>query len=887
MMKTRIPFINRGKCQPVKWKAGLLLMGSSLVYCLLAGSELTSEPVGAGTLFKGRTLSAAEGRTAASAASEPIAVRLIPQEPTLWGKGASQRFLLLARYADGMERDVTTQSRFSSSQELIAKVSESGRAVALGDGKTVLSASFGGQVVRTTIRVESAQQDRKFSFARDIGGIFTKNGCNGSNCHSSVKGQGGLKLSANALYPQEDYQWIVEGGTFHVMATDSPGPKIPRIDLKEPEKSLLLLKPTMSLPHGGGQKIAAGSSDYEKILAWIRSGAPYGEESDKESVRIAKLEIFPKRAVLDLREQHQLLVTAYLSNGRKEDITDEVLFASNDPQVAEVSSAGLVTAKKVGETAVIVRAAGQVTSSALGVISKPIANYPSKIPRRNLIDEFVFAKLRQFNIIPSGLSTDAEFLRRICLDVTGSLPPPDRVREFLSDKDSRKRDKLIDILLASPEYVDYWTYRFGEFLRLSTSATQDLGYTQLYGEWIRDSLVQNKPYDQMARERIAAQGFNSPAWHYWTAREITPLPDITTEQVRVFFGRRLGCAQCHNHPYESWSQDQFWGITAFYGRMTQVENVAKMRPPTGLIIDDPGGYSKRDKGKVIHPRTMKEVEPRFLDGTVLPENERADLRMRLAEWMTSPRNPYFAEAIVNRIWECFFGRGLVDPVDDFRTTNPPTHPELLEALTQDFIQHGYDIKYVMRLILQSRTYQLSGDTNETNQDDRTNYSRALPRALEPAVLQDAIAKVTGVEPDFVKSGEKDSTGAAPSGLRAIEMLPEQFPSRFLEVCGRNDRRSMPEEKPGPTLGLGLHMLAGPTYTDRLSQEGSRVDRLLKSGKEDSQIIEEFYLAALSRFPNPQEESALRKEIDGRPSRQRAIESLAWALISSREFAHNH
>ncbi|MSO21781.1 MAG: DUF1553 domain-containing protein [Acidobacteria bacterium] len=886
MMEARIPF-DTGKCQPVRWGIGVLAIGLSLVSCLLLGSEPASSLLAADPLSTGRSLPAVDKQTAEGVASKLVAVRMIPQDPTLWGSGASQRFLVLARYADGMERDVTTQSSFSTSQDLIAKVKDSGRVLALADGKVVLSASFGGQVVRTTVRVACAKQRRNFSFARDIGGIFTKNGCNGSNCHSSVKGQGGFKLSANALYPKEDYQWTIEGGTFHVMATDSPGPKTPRINLKEPEKSLLLLKPTMSLPHGGGQKIAAGSSDYETILNWIRSGAPYGEEGDKENVRIAKLEIFPKRAVLDSRGKHQLLVTAYLSNGRSEDITDEVLFASNNPEVAEVSSEGLVTAKKIGETAVIVRAAGHVISSALGVISKPISNYPPKIPRRNLIDELVFAKLRQFNIIPSGLSTDAEFLRRLCLDVTGSLPPTDRVREFLADKDSRKRDKLIEILLASPEYVDYWTYRFGEFLRLTTTSTQDLGYTQLYGEWIRDSIDQNKPYDQMARERIAAQGFNSPVWYYWTTREITPLPDITTEQVRVFFGRRLGCARCHNHPYESWSQDQFWGMTAFFGRMTQVEDVAKMRKPTGLIIDDPGGYSKRDNGKVIHPRTKKEVEPQFLDGTVLPESERVDLRMRLAEWMTSPRNTYFAEAIVNRIWDCFFGKGIVDPVDDFRTTNPPTHPELLDALAQDLIQQGYDLKHLMRLILQSRTYQLSADSNETNQDDKTNYSRAMPRPLDPAVLQDAIARVTGVEPDFVKSGEKDSTGNAPPGLRAIELLPEQFPSRFLEVCGRNDRRSMPEEKPGPTLGLGLHMLVGPTYTDRLSQEGGRIDRLLKSGKEDSQIIEEFYLAALCRFPTSQEEAALRKAIAGRPSRPRAIESLAWALISSREFAYSH
>ena len=360
------------------------------------------------------------------------------------------------------------------------------------------------------------------------------------------------------------------------------------------------------------------------------------------------------------------------------------------------------------------------------------------------------------------------------------------------------------------------------------------------------------------------------------------------EQVRVFFGRRLDCAQCHNHPYETWSQDQFWGMTAFFGRFTQLGEIEST--PPAVIIDDPAGHGLYGNGeKVIHPRTKEEVPPRFLDGTLLAEKERADLRMKLAGWMIS--HPYFAQAGVNRIWGYFFGRGIVDPVDDFRSTNLPTHPELLEALARDFVEHGYDLKHLMRLIVQSRTYQLSSTPNESNKNDQVNYSRALPRPLDAEVLLDAISQVTGVAEEFFTN---DVSGKIPlpPGTKAVDLRrPGMFPSRFLDMYGRTDRQMVPERRVEASVTQALHMLAGSTYTGKLSKQGGRIDRFLRSGASDRQIIEELSLAAGSRFPTAREqvqlEERIEKMIAQESSRQQALQALLWGLITSLEFAYNH
>ena len=412
-------------------------------------------------------------------------------------------------------------------------------------------------------------------------------------------------------------------------------------------------------------------------------------------------------------------------------------------------------------------------------------------------------------------------------------------------------------------------------------------HARLHEEWIRANLAENKPYDQIARERIAAQGYNSPAWHFWTFRELTRATEVTTEQFRVFWGRRLGCAECHDHPFENWSQDQYWGLAAFFGNMTRIAEVSGMRGPY-FVIDDPAGHGfrKLGRGKLIHPRTKEPVVPTFLDGSVLPENQRRDLRARLADWVTSPENPYFAEAIVNRLWAYFMGRGIVDPVDDFGIENPPTHPELLAALADDFVAHGYDLQHLMRTILQSRTYQLSGEPNETNARDEVNYARALPRLLEPPVLMDVIAQVTGINSELVASGEGDATHGVPASVRAISVLPDDLECTFFDAFNRNDRRGVPEEKPQLTVLRSLHRLVGPTFSGFVGH-GGRLDRLLANGASDDEIIEELYLVAATRHPTDAEREQLQRLISSESSREVGLDSLVWALVNAREFVYNH
>ncbi len=800
-----------------------------------------------------------------------VSLRLIPEDRTLRGAGASQRFVALAKYSDGFERDVTTAGKLSVSDEQIAGISPDHRVTARANGQTILQFKLEGRSAQAPIRVEQAGKQRPFSFSREVGGILTRKGCNGSDCHGGVKGQGGFKLSVNGTQPKEDYKWIVEGGVYQVLSAESAGAKVPRVNLKEPEKSSLLLKPTMLSPHGGGRRFTPTSPDYEALLRWVRQGAPYGEESRQEAAHIEKLDVQPKGAVLDAAGRLQLLVTAHLSDGASEDVTSEAVYSAGNPEVAKVTPEGVAIAGTTGETAVVIRAAGHAVSTQIGVASKPIANYPA-VPARNYIDQHVFAKLRKLNMIPSDLSSDSEFLRRVCLDLAGTIPPPERVREFLASKDPRKRDKLIDALLDSPEFVDYWTFRFSELLRYRQRATQLMKDTQLYGEWIRNSIAQNKPFDQIARERIAAEGFTGPSRYYYELRFLSAPPEIISEQMRVFMGRRLECARCHNHPYEAWSQDQFWGMAAFYGRMTDLRTTVM---DDSVVVDAP-----ELANAVLHPRTKKVVQPAFLDGHLLPKERQPDPRRALAEWVTS--HPYFAQTIVNRSWDWFFGRGFVEPVDDFRSTNPPSHPELMEALAKDLREHHYDLKYLMKLIVSSRTYQLSSVPNETNRGDRTNFSHANPKPLDAAVLLDAVVAVTQVEEDF-----KTGNMAPPKGSRAIELCPDVFSSKFLEAYGQNDRATLPEAKPEPSLAQALHLMTGPAYSDKLGQDGGRADRLARGKLSNKDLIEELYLTALARYPDREETAALEKALRTGPSRLQAISDLIWALISSREFAYRH
>jgi Protein of unknown function (DUF1553)/Protein of unknown function (DUF1549) len=818
----------------------------------------------------------------AGPAAEPVSLKMVPAAVVLDSAGATQQFLAVAAYPDGSERDVTAEAEWRIGKPDLAKLAAPGRLTAAADGEMVLGATFRGVRAQSSVRIAGAQAPRTFSFARDIGAVLTRRGCNDSACHGGVKGRGGFKLSTNVLAPRDDHEWIVKGGVYQVLTTDVSGTRVPRVDVREPEKSLVLMKATAAVPHGGGQRFERDSPDYRTILEWVRSGASYGTEGSAEP-KLTRLEVYPSMIAVPVGSRHGVLVTARFSDGRTEDFSRDVVYSSNDADVASVSPDGIVTAKRRGETAILIRAAGHAAAATVGVVGAPLPNYP-QVPRSSFIDEAVFTKLKRLHIVPSDLADDAEFLRRVCLDLAGTLPPPERLREFLASRDPRKREKVVDALIGSPEFVDYWTFRFSDIFRVSIFANGlTPKWSQSYWEWIRSSIETNRPYDEIARERLSAQGYGPASRHFLPYNQIGPPADVMAEEVRVFFGRRLDCAQCHNHPYENWTQDQFWGMSAFFGRLF------KMGP---VVFDHPANMdlsSKDVDGKIelLHPRTKAPVEPVFLDASRPGMAPESNPRRELARWMTS--HPYFAEAAVNRMWSYFFGRGIVEPVDDFRSTNPPSHPELLEALAHDFREHRYDLRHLMRRIVLSRTYQLSSRPNATNRDDVVNYSRSLPRAFDAEVLLDAVVDVTGVPETFSTAvSEGSSVGQAPAGTRAINLQdPDMYYSRFLELYGRPSRGAIPERSTRPSLGQALHMLAGATYVDRLGSKGSRLKRLLESGATDEAIFEEFYLAALSRRPAREELDELKGILAGRNDREAGLREFVWALVSSREFAENH
>ena len=805
-----------------------------------------------------------------------LSLSLQPRAATLRGRDASQQFLLTGTYSDGWERDLSRQARFSLSDPRAARVDGRGRVVALAEGEVRLTAAFGGRSAGSTITVLASAGSRPPSFALDLEGIFTRRGCNDSHCHGSVKGRGGFKLSSQAGNPREDHRWIARGGTFQIYSRESAGPENPRIRPEKPEESLLLLKPTLQVPHGGGRRLDPSGADYRALLQWIRQGAPYGNGGPE----IVRLEVIPRQIVLERERSRQLVVTAWLSDGSREDFTRRVRYQSTAAEVVEVDEDGLVRAREPGEATVLVQAPRQAARVSLGVVSRILEQFPRE-PPRNFIDEEVRRKLRRLSILPSERSSDQEFLRRVCLDLTGTLPPPRRVREFLASRDPGKRDGLILNLLNSPEYIDYWTFRLADLFRVShEQGGRDK--VKMYWEWIRNSIDRNKPFDQVARERMAGQGYNGPTRHLWGADEIRLPQDVMTEQARVFLGRRLDCAQCHDHPFDSWTQDQFWGLTGFFKNLTYFWT-------TMAAVDDPIGHEEFGAdGRLLHPRTKREVEAIYPDGRPLPVEDRTDPRPRLADWFTSSEELLFEEAVVNRFWSYFFGRGIVEPVDDFRLANPPSHPALLRKLARFFRSNGYDLKGLIRLIVQSNTYQRSGRPNHANRGDRLNYSRALPRNLDAEILLDMICQITGIPEVFEGKDEREYGGRQPAGTRAMNIVhPDLHPSRFLDIYGRPSRTAVPERKGGASLAQALHMLAGPAYTDKLSGKGGRIERLLQSSATDREIVEEFYLAALSRFPTPEETSQLVRIVGTWPSRKQALEDLLWGVIASREFAYNH
>ncbi len=703
-----------------------------------------------------------------------------------------------------------------------------------------------------------------WSFRNHVIPVMTRLGCNSGACHGAAAGKGGFKLTLRGYDPELD---------FNVLTRQSLGRRVNKI---EPAKSLMLLKATMAIGHGGGKRMGTDSLEYKVLSEWIAGGMAAPAESD---ARITRIEVSPKASTLASGAEAQLQVLARFSDGHAEDVTKWVKYSTADPTVATVDDDGKVTMQGSGETAISVWYLSQVSFAR---VANP---YPNKIlpevfarsPRQNFIDELILKKLQTLNIAPSDQATDREFVRRAYLDAMGVLPTPQEAESFLADSSTDKRARLIDSLLAREEFTDYWTNRWADVLLVSSDK---IGSTAMWSfhNWLREGVAANKPWDKLVREIITANGNtleNGAANYYVMHKEVT---DLTENASMAFLGMSITCARCHNHPLEKWTQKQYFQMANLFARVG-LKN--------GVRAGDVQVYSN-PTGEVLHPRLGKPLPPTPLDGEALPFDSPKDRRQHLAEWLTSPSNPYFARAVVNRVWKNFMGRGLVEAVDDMRATNPPSNEELLTALTKDFIAHGFDIKHLIRTVMNSAAYQRSSTANEANKQDERFYSRYIIKRLPAEAVLDAISQVTGVPTEFP---------GYPAGMRAMQLPDARVNSYFLTIFGKPPRFATCEceRTSEPSVTQALHVINGDTINQKLRAPDGLIDSFLKLGATDEMIIAHLYLAALSRRPEKNEINRLLSVMNEsreaaknlRDARRQAVEDLAWAVLTSKEFMFNH
>jgi hypothetical protein len=708
------------------------------------------------------------------------------------------------------------------------------------------------------------------SFRNDVMAVLSRAGCNSGPCHGNLNGKGGLKLSLRGQDPEFD---------FAVLTRDALGR---RIDRQQPESSLLLTKPTSVVPHEGGQRFQRESPEYAALLEWIRAGAPADSPT---TPRLTALQVAPRQQILfQPADRVQLRVTAAFSDGSTRDVTRlAVLEPSN--LVVRITPGGEVIAQKLGETAILVRYLDKQAVVQLAFRPARADFAWHDVPENNFIDHHVFGRLRQLRIQPSELSSDEVFVRRVYLDTLGILPTVEETRHFLSDKDPDKRVHLIDRLLERPEFADFWALKWCDLLRNEEKVLDRHG-VRVFHAWLRRAIVDRKPLNEMARELVAGQGStyrNPPANYYRALRDTSNRVEATAQ---VFLGIRLQCAKCHNHPFDRWTQTDYHSLAAFFNRIDYriVENNRQDRLDKHEFAGEQVVYQARS-GEMVHPATGEVLPPRFL-GAPTPALEPAADRLRvLADWIARPDNPFFARAQANRVWFHLLGRGIVDPNDDFRESNPPINGPLLDALSRDFVEHRFDLRHLVRTILLSRTYQLSAVPNDGNRDDESNFSHALVRPLQAEQLYDAITGVVGVSPTFPGFPAGTRAGqlpAVPLGRRG--RLVGEGP-RFLAVFGKPARllNCECERSEDTTLAQAFQLITGPTLNGLLGEPDNRLGRLLASGRPIPEVIDELYLAALCRRPHTEERRRASELVERARDRRAALEDVLWGLLNAKEF----
>jgi hypothetical protein len=801
-------------------------------------------------------------------------LKLLPETVTLTGPQASQRLIVLTEEGGQYIGDRTGQATFASSNPAVASVNEAGFVKAVADGEAVITANLEGQQATTKIKVENTQKPVDWSFRNDLIPMMTKIGCNSGACHGALAGKGGFKLSLRGYAPEVDH---------FVMTRQALGR---RVDLVEPSQSLVLLKPTMSIKHGGGQKLEVGSSDFQILADWIASGAPGPKPDDSH---IERLEVLPPLAVLQPKEKLQVLVRAWYSDGCSKDVTHWTKFNSNQDLVATVDQEGKARVAGYGEAAITVWFSNRV--AACRIVSPLPNRIDAKIfaaaPRRNFIDDQTLKKLQALHIPPSSTCGDAEFIRRAYLDAAGILPTPEEMKKFLADSSPDKRAKLIDALLDRPEFIDYWAYKWSDLLLVSTRKLPQPDTWAFY-QFIRQSVADNKPWDRFGREILTSSGNtmeNGAANYFALHKDVT---DLTESTSVTFMGLSINCCRCHNHPLEKWTQDQYWEMANLFSRVAMKNG------------DRFGGVSVQSQptGEAYHPRRGVPMPPTPLDGKPLTLDSPTDRRQYFADWLTGPENPYFAKAVINRVWRNFMGRGLVEAEDDLRETNPPTNQALFNALAKDFVEHKFDVKYLIRLIMNSASYQRSSQPLPENVSDDRYYSHYLVRRLSAEVILDVYSQVTGVPTPFknIYSGVEGGvapTDNFPEGTRALQLPDSRVASSFLDSFGRPDRvqTCSCERQQDSSVTQALHLNNGQTLNDKLRAKNSRVHEWLSEKITDDEAVRRLFFLALCRQPTDQELNRFKTLMaeaakDPKTTRQEILEDLFWSVLSGKEFMFN-
>jgi hypothetical protein len=772
---------------------------------------------------------------------------------------------------DGSARDLTRLATITPDDPKVITVNQ-GIIRPIGDGRTSVVVKADGLECRLEVEVEHRSEPDPVSFRNEALAALTKPGCNSGGCHGSPSGKGGFSLSMMGYDPVADRRVLTRAGWSR------------RTNPIEPEASLLLRKGTAKIAHGGGTRLRDSDTAYTLLRDWIGQGC---QTDIDQAPSLVKVEVYPESGRI-LREpfaSQQLLVLAYYADGSTRDVTRISSYTSSEESVATVGADGLVEAKDRGEIAISVRYLDAVVARTFTFVKEIPGFVWSNPPSNNRVDDLVHSQLKLLGYLPSSTCSDSEFLRRVSLDVIGLLPTVAETREFLNDPSPEKRSKWIDRLLERPEYAAYWGQRQADLLRVTRQSLTQEGARRYY-DWIVESVKTNQPFDRFVSDLLTSEGdtYQNPSANYYRAAADTN--SVTESTVQLFMGVRIGCAKCHNHPFDRWTQDNYYGISAVFDRVRR--DLVPVPPPEGETKEAKKRRGKREpegpmmikvasEGTTIQPRTHKEMKPWLpLVGDAPVEG---DARKSFAEWLTKPDNPFLAKVAVNRIWAHVMGRGIVDPVDDFHSTNPPSNAALLDFLADDFARNGFDRKRTLRLILNSRTYQRSVARNASNLDDSKHFASAQIRLIAAEPLFDAIGRVTEVNESF---------SGVPKGTLATQM-PTPPRIEFLEAFGQPKRETACQCERGsePSLAQALQLLNGPAVQKRLSDEKNRLHRLVKDGKNDREIVEECYLAALCRPPTESESTRAVDYVASHGDRSQGLEDVLWAILNSKEFIFQH